>query len=428
MKKEIKVPDIAESVQTGIITSVLVKQGDHVKVDQPVVEIETDKASTDIPSPFEGVVDEIKVKEGDEVKVNQVIMVLETEEKENKTDKKSEKDEGGKESKEKDEDTQEDNEQVKDKEQPKEEKKKDDKKEDDLKEEDTPEDKKRHPSLIPAAPSVRRLARELEVDLAEVKGSGPGERITAEDVTRHSEKPSGKTVKETQAEVQLPDFSKFGPVKHEKIQTIRRITAENVTRSWQSIPHVTHFDEADVTGLENFRKQSQDGFEKNGVKLTVTAILLKIAGFALQKFPRFNASLNGEEIIFKQYFNIGVAVDTPQGLLVPVIRDVNSKSLLQLATELDELAQKARDKKSHPMRCRVEISPFQTWGVSEEPLLLPSFCHRRLPFLVFRGLNTSLFMMVKKSGKEWCSRCHFPTTTELSTEPMVPASCAGSVM
>jgi pyruvate dehydrogenase E2 component (dihydrolipoamide acetyltransferase) len=348
MKKEIKVPDIAESVQTGIITSVLVKKGDHVSVDQPVVEIETDKASTDIPSHFEGVVDEIKVKEGDEVKVNQVIMILETEEKENETDEKTEKEEGGKESKDKDEDTREDEEQVKEKDQPKEEKKKEDKKKDDLKEEESPEEKKRHPSLIPAAPSVRRLAREMKVDLAEVKGSGPGERITAEDVTSHTDKPSVKTEKETQAGVQLPDFSKFGPVKHEKIQTIRRITAENVARSWQSIPHVTHFDEADVTGLEKFRKLSQDEFEKNGVKLTVTAILLKIAGFALQKFPRFNASLNGEEIIFKQYFNIGVAVDTPQGLLVPVIRDVNSKSLLQLATELDELAKKARDKKISP--------------------------------------------------------------------------------
>jgi len=348
MKKEIKVPDIAESVQTGIITSVLVKKGDHVSVDQPVVEIETDKASTDIPSPFEGIVDEIKVKEGDEVKVNQVILILETEEKENEPDKLSGKEESRKESKEKDEDAEVDKEEGKEKDQLKEEKNRDDKKEDDQKKEESPEDKKRHPSLIPAAPSVRRLARELEVDLAEVKGSGPGERITAEDVTSHSDKPSGKPEKELKSDVKLPDFSKFGPVKREKIQTIRRITSENVTRSWQSIPHVTHFDEADVTGLENFRKQSQDGFEKNGVKLTVTAILLKIAGFALQKFPRFNASLDGEEIIFKQYFNIGVAVDTPQGLLVPVIRDVNSKSLLQLANELDELAQKARDKKISP--------------------------------------------------------------------------------
>jgi pyruvate dehydrogenase E2 component (dihydrolipoamide acetyltransferase) len=348
MKKEIKVPDIAESVQTGMITSVLVKKGDHVSVDQPVVEIETDKASTDIPSPFEGVVDEIKVKEGDEVKVNQVIMILETDEKEDKTDKEPEKEEDDQERKEKDEDSPKDKEQVKETDQPKEEKKKDGKKEEDVKEEESPDEKKRHPSLIPAAPSVRRMARELNVDLAEVKGSGPGERITAEDVSRHSDEPQGKTEKEAKPEVQMPDFSKYGPVKHEKVQTIRRITAENVTRSWQNIPHVTHFDEADITGLENFREQSQSGFEKQGVKLTVTAILLKITGFALQKFPRFNASLDGEEIIFKQYYNIGVAVDTPRGLLIPVIRDVHSKSLLQLAKELDELAQKARDKKISP--------------------------------------------------------------------------------
>jgi pyruvate dehydrogenase E2 component (dihydrolipoamide acetyltransferase) len=282
------------------------------------------------------------------VKVNQVIMILETGEGEKEPDKDSGKEEDAKESKKKVEEKEVDEKEVKEKDQPKEEKTKEDEKEKDIKEEESPEDRKKHPSLIPAAPSVRRLARELKVELAEVKGSGPGERITAEDVKEHSDKPSDQTGKETKTGAPLPDFSAFGPVKHEKVQTIRRITAENVTRSWQSIPHVTHFDEADVTGLEKFRKQNQDIFEKNGVKLTVTAILLKIAGFALQKFPRFNSSFNGEEIIFKQYYNIGVAVDTPQGLLVPVIREVHSKSLLQLATELDQLAQKARDKKISP--------------------------------------------------------------------------------
>jgi pyruvate dehydrogenase E2 component (dihydrolipoamide acetyltransferase) len=404
MKKEIKVPDIAESVQTGMITSVLVKKGDHVSIDQPVVEIETDKASTDIPSPFEGVVDEIKVKEGDEVKVNQVIMILETVEKENETDKEPDKDEGNQERKEKDEDTVKDKEQVKEKDQPKEEKKKDGKNEKDEKEEESPEEKKRHPSLIPAAPSVRRMARELKVDLEEVKGSGPGERISAEDVTRHSEQPKGKTEKEAKPDEQIPDFSKYGPFKTEKVQTIRRITAENVTRSWQNIPHVTQFDEADVTDLEKFRKQHLDNFGKNGTKLTVTAILLKITGFALQKFPRFNSSLNGEQIILKQYFNIGVAVDTQQGLLVPVIRDVNSKSLMQLAAELDELAQKARDKK-------ISLDELQggnftisnlggIGGTAFTPIILP-------PQVAILGVSRATFMPVYE-GDELQKRMILP--------------------
>jgi pyruvate dehydrogenase E2 component (dihydrolipoamide acetyltransferase) len=205
-------------------------------------------------------------------------------------------------------------------------------------------------SEVPAAPSVRRLAREMDVDLTRVKGSGPGERITADDVKSYAAKPeeAKEEGKSLNPRIKMPDFSQWGPVSKEKAKTIRRLTAENVLKSWQNIPHVTHFDEADMTSLENFRKQYQQKAEKEGVKLTVTALLLKITGFALQKFPQFNASFSGDEIIYKHYFNIGVAVDTPRGLLVPVIRDVNSKSLIQLSKELDELAAKAREKKISP--------------------------------------------------------------------------------
>jgi pyruvate dehydrogenase E2 component (dihydrolipoamide acetyltransferase) len=352
MKKEIKVPDIAENVEKGTIAAVLVSEGDNVTVDQPLVEIETEKASTDIPSLYEGVVVEIRVKVGDEVKVNQVIMVLETSdqgeqpEEEDGGEKKLEEDKGKGEEK------------PKDKASEKEEDEKDEgkgKEDEEETDEEKAEEKEAKPeqgrklSEVPAAPSVRRLAREMDVDLTRVKGSGPGERITADDVKSYAAKPEeAKEEGKSQPQDKLPDFSQWGPVSKEKAKTIRRLTADNVLKSWQNIPHVTHFDEADMTSLENFRKQYQQKAEKEGVKLTVTALLLKITGFALQKFPKFNASFSGDEIIYKHYFNIGVAVDTPRGLLVPVIRDVNSKSLIQLSKELDELAAKAREKKISP--------------------------------------------------------------------------------
>eukprot|EP00764_Aduncisulcus_paluster_P000862 gnl/Carplike_NY0171/1123_a1525_703.p1 GENE.gnl/Carplike_NY0171/1123_a1525_703~~gnl/Carplike_NY0171/1123_a1525_703.p1 ORF type:complete len:437 (-),score=56.49 gnl/Carplike_NY0171/1123_a1525_703:140-1450(-) len=343
MKKEIRIPDIAENVETGLIAGILVSAGDKVSEDQALVEIETDKATTDIPSPFDGVVDEIKVEEGDEVKVNQVIMIIETEgEAKGDTesdDKNKEKNAGSEDEKEENtkEKTEDDGEEAgsKDDEERKE--------ESDTTEKDEKETKDL--SDIPASPSVRRLARELDVDLTQVEGSGPGKRITAEDVKSFSKRP--EKTEEQKKSAHLPDFSQWGPTSKEPMTTIRKITAKNVSEAWQTIPHVTQFDEADITGLEDFRKNYAGKVEKAGGKLTVTAILLKIVGFALQKFPRFNSSLDieNDQIINKHYYNVGIAADTPQGLLVPVVRDVNSKSLTELSTELSELAQKARDKK-----------------------------------------------------------------------------------
>jgi pyruvate dehydrogenase E2 component (dihydrolipoamide acetyltransferase) len=339
MKKEIKIPDIAENVDTGLIASVLVSKGDTVSKDQPLVEVETDKAATDIPSPYEGVVDEIRVKEGDEVKVGQVIMTIESEEVKEQ-DKEEAKD------KQKEETQDKKNTETGKKE---EEKRPVDEDEDEKKKQPASSDTEvKHPSDIPASPSVRRLARELDADIAKIEGTGPGNRITSDDVRQFAEgKKKQAEPKESEA---LPDFSQWGSVSVKPMDNIRKITAQNVLQSWQTIPHVTQFDEADMTDLENFRKQNQDKISKKGGKLTVTAILLKIAGYALQKFPRFNASLdmNNMEIVYKHYFNIGIAVDTPRGLLVPVVRDVNSKSLADLSVELTEIAKKARNKNIKP--------------------------------------------------------------------------------
>lgn len=345
MKKEIKIPDIAENVETGLIAGILVSVGDKVSEDQPVVEIETDKATTDIPSPFAGIVEEIKVEEGDEVKVNQVIMIIETEGKEEEKGSEEESDKKNKDVKEedsdsKDETTGEDTENDVDKTDEKEET-------DDDEKEQAETDNKNSKDLsdMPASPSVRRLAREMEVDLTQIEGSGPGKRITADDVKNFAEKAGKKEA--PKKSVKLPDFSQWGPTTKEQMTTIRKITSKNVSEAWQTIPHVTQFDEADMTSLEKFRKEYGEKVEKAGGKLTVTAILLKIVGFALQKFPHFNSSLDAEnnEVIAKHYYHIGIAADTPQGLLVPVVRNVNSKSLEELSVELTELAQKAREKK-----------------------------------------------------------------------------------
>ncbi len=367
MKKEFKIPEIAENVETGLITGILVSKGDKVKADQSLVEIETDKAVTALPSPYDGIIDEIKVKEGDEVKVNQVIMIIETEGEDEGKEKEDSKEE---EKSEKERDEEEEESEAENKEEGEEEgedQKKDDegkksgKSEEEKDADETGKDenkssaetekgdretKQQDLSVIPASPSVRRLAREQGVDLTKVQGSGPGNRISAEDIKTHSEQTAASSVKETK----LPDFSQLGPTSSEAMTTIRKITSKNVQQAWQTIPHVTQFDEADMTNLENFRKNYQDKVEKAGGKLTVTSILLKIAGFALQKFPRFNSSLDAqsEKIIYKHYFNVGIAADTPQGLLVPVVRAINKKSLTELSVELTELTQKARDKKISP--------------------------------------------------------------------------------
>jgi pyruvate dehydrogenase E2 component (dihydrolipoamide acetyltransferase) len=363
MKKEIKIPEIAENVEKGVIVGILVAKGDKVKADQALVEIETDKATTDLSSPYEGVIEEIKVKEGDEVKVNQVIMIVETEgdeagsgdavvgsgseEQEEDNDKEEntvqEEDSGKEETKDQDEGDKEEDKLPENSTKEKSEPNADEEQPPEESEQNETESGGRDLSDIPASPSVRRLAREQGIDLTKVKGSGPGNRISAEDIKSYSEKPAASVAKEAK----LPDFAKWGPVSSEAMTNIRKITSRNVQQAWQIIPHVTQFDEADMTNLENFRKNNQDKVEREGGKLTVTAILLKIAGFALLKFPRFNASLDtqNEQIIYKHYVNIGIAADTPQGLLVPVVRDVNKKSLTELSVELTELAQKARDKK-----------------------------------------------------------------------------------
>lgn len=329
MIKEIKIPDIAENVDTGLIAAILVAEGDKVKVDQALVEVETDKATTEIPSDYDGTIKEIKVNEGDEVKVNQVIIILEVNDIENNNDDNAgsipeRSDVGAK---------------KKDAEEKEFEEKQNTHYEQQEIEYKTSKKDKKH---LTASPLAKKIARENNVNMAEVEGSGPGNRVSKSDIENFIEQRDKSSQTQEKKE---PDFVEQGAVTKKPMNNIGKITAKTMHEAWQSIPHVTQFDEADITNLEEFRQQNQGKFKKNGGKLTITAILLKIAGFALQKFAVFNSSLDWEnqEIIYKNYYHISVAVDTPQGLLVPVVRDVNKKSLVEIAVELTELAKKARN-------------------------------------------------------------------------------------
>ena len=200
----------------------------------------------------------------------------------------------------------------------------------------------------PAAPSVRKLAREIGIDVNQVTGSGPGGRISIEDVKRHAKRlNTERPATPAAVPVSLPDFAKWGEIERQAMSNVRLKTAQQLARAWSNVPQVTQFDKADITDLEEHRKRLGQRVELAGGKLTVTAVLVKVVASGLKSFPQFNASIDmaKNEIILKKYYNIGIAVDTDRGLLVPVIRDADSKNIVQLSKDLAELAEKARTKK-----------------------------------------------------------------------------------
>lgn len=375
MAKEIKIPQISEGVDTATISEILVSKGDKIEEDQALIAVETDKASTEVPSPHAGIVKDIKVSEGDEVKVGNVILTLEEsdseEESEDKTEEKASEDKKDDEHESKDQ-----KEASKDKaEDEKSERKKEesddksDEKEKAEREKDSDDEVESKPSKeketdktqqeqkerekepeqqsskdVHASPAVRRLARELGVDIQKIEGSGKSGRVTEKDVRQHKE---GGQKASGQSQLELPDFSKWGNVERQALNNIKKTTAKNVTVSWQSIPHVFQFGEADISEIENYIEEHQDKVEKAGGKLTITSVLTKISALALHKFPKFNASIDMEkkEMILKKYININIAVATDDGLLVPVIKDADRKSIKELSVEISELAEKARAQK-----------------------------------------------------------------------------------
>ena len=375
MAKEFLLPDLGEGIHEAQVLNLKIKEGDTVKEDQMIMEVETDKAAVEIPVPFSGVVSKLYVQQGQTVKVGQPLLAV---------------DGGG-----------------------------------------APAPSKASPPAaaasrpapavraeasrpapqrapapqapvrpihaqigesvsaprpapapariaaeaparrgatpIPAAPAIRRLAREMNVDLGEVHGTGPGGRIVREDLERYRiAGPTGTGVGPARSEPapaprlaptvsddgarpsapsdSLPDFSQWGPIRREPITQIRKTIARQMVRSYTLIPHVTHCDTADVTDLESFRKQHGEVFNEKGTKLTLTTFIVKAVAGALQQFPQLNCSFDDQanEIVYKDYVHIGIAVDTPRGLVVPVIRDCDRKSLLRITKDLNDVAERAR--------------------------------------------------------------------------------------
>lgn len=320
---EVMLPELGEGIDSGDVVSLLVAVGDTVEEEQGLVELEIDKGVVELPAPSAGVVQAIHVQQGDTASIGQLMVTLTgsttatvpasapaaasrpgaavapattTPAPAAAT---------------------------------------------------MPAPSAPAPQVagrpVPAAPSVRRLSREIGVDISGVQGSGPGGRISAADIKAHSKK-LHESGPRTAAAAPLPDFSKWGEIERQPFSNVRRITAQRMSASWSTIPHVTQFDQCDTTDLEAWRKSFGKEVEKAGAKLTPTAIVLKVAAAALRKFPQFSSSIDmaGEEIIRKNYCHIGVAVDTKRGLLVPVIRDVDKKSITKISVELGEMAEKTR--------------------------------------------------------------------------------------
>ncbi len=326
-------PELGENIDFADILSVLVKKGDEIIVDQSLLEIETDKATLEVPSTVNGTIEEVLIKEGDKPNVGDIIFKIRTSDadKKPKVEKDTEK------------------EQITEK--------KEEPVLDPAKGEinnNRPGEIDRQPPITkgaaPAAPSVRRLARELGVDINKVKGSGTAGRISMDDVKAYvknlnENRPAAASTGIIQEK--LPDFSKYGEIENVPMTKIRKVTASHLSYAWSQIPHVTQFDKADITVLEKARKAFNPKVEEAGGKLTVTSILIRVITSALKKFPTFNCSIDmqKQEIIYKKYYNIGIAVDTENGLMVPVLKNTDTKNLTELSVEMGKLAKKARDRK-----------------------------------------------------------------------------------
>jgi pyruvate dehydrogenase E2 component (dihydrolipoyllysine-residue acetyltransferase) len=361
---EFILPELGENIESADVIDVLVSVGDTIEIDDPILEIETDKATFEVPSTVKGIIKELRVAAGDSAAVGQVVLVVEVTEEAEPSGESPDSQSGV---------------EVSSEESPQEpqleparttavsEAPTESRGQVDLSAPPEPVNEEPSPNgsssgtreLVPAAPSTRRLARQIGVDIGQVKGSGPDGRISMDDVKAHAKTLLGGGMTAVAAAtapaaastpmVKLPDFGKFGQTRREKMNNVRRVTANQMHLNWSTIPQVTQFDKADITDLEILRKRLNKQ-SSGGAKITVTAILLKVLASALKKFPQFNASIDMEnqEIVYKDYFNVGVAVDTDRGLLVPVIRNVNGRNIKELANDLDEMAEKARNKKIRP--------------------------------------------------------------------------------
>ncbi len=345
--EKITVPDFGD-VQEITVVDVYIKPGDTVEVEDPLVALESEKAVMDIPSPFAGTITEVKLQEGDTVSSDDLIALLETAAE-------------GEQPRQEDGDDTADEQEATDKQEAADEQ---EAAEADIpaaaarKESDadiTPEEEAQEPAGdLHASPSVRSYARELGVDLQALTATGPKGRILKEDVQKYVKQAvkSGPSPAAAGAGLQidqppLEDFSKYGETEVKALGRIQKISGPHLHRSWVSIPHVTHFDEADITELEKFRKQMNQEVQKDDLKFSPLVFVIKAVVATLKQYPLFNCSLDSanNEIIFKYYYHIGIAVDTPDGLVVPVVKDADRKGIKEIAKELGSLSSNARDGK-----------------------------------------------------------------------------------
>lgn len=325
---ELKLPVLGENIAQGTVTKILVAAGDSIKKGQNILELETDKAVLEVPAPQEGIVGKILIKVGDTVKVGAPVFELSGANAASAPAKPAAQ--------------------------------------------EKPQASVATPAPaaaptpvaaqvsapapaapipvranVPAAPSVRLFAREIGIDIGQVPGSGPGGRISIEDVKKfakalNTSRPAvGGVVAAAQP---LPDFSKWGQIRREPMNNVRRKTAEHLSSAWNSIPHVTQFEKTDITELERLRKR----FSGDKRKLSITPFIIKVVAAALKQFPQFNAAVDmtSNEIVYKSYINVGVAVDTDRGLIVPVLKNVDTKSIMQISDELTQIASRARERKT----------------------------------------------------------------------------------
>jgi len=328
MASEFKLPQLAEGIESADVAELHVKAGDTVEEGQVLMELETDKAVMELPAPQAGKIGALKVKKGDTVKVGQVVLTFDGAESSTSNgaaepaakETKSEKAESAAAP---------------------------------ARATTVPEPVAARASApapsssglpIAAGPATRRLARELGIRLDSLTGTGSGGRITAEDVARAFAGTNGGSGGGGIAVPALPDFSQFGSVERQAFTKLQKTAANNLSMAWQVIPHVTQHDLVDVTDLEAARKRFVEQLGKSGPKVTMTAIAIKAVVRCLKEFPQFNSSYDSKsaELVLKQYYHVGVAVDTPNGLVVPVLRDADKKTILQIAAELGEIAEKAR--------------------------------------------------------------------------------------
>ena len=327
MIKDILLPDLGEGIEGAEVSEVAVAPGDTITAEDTILVLESDKASMEIPAEVNGTVTEIAVAAGDEVKTGQILIKIEISD---STDAIMEEPV-----------LSEETDQIA-----------------------TPPEKEKPPetTLYPvieetsltekvfASPGVRRLARELGINLQIIKGSGPKRRVTKDDLNGYIKLQMAMSAGSIPAPQPVIDFSQWGDVEVQKLTKIKRITGERLQQAWQLIPHVTQFDAADITDLDSLRKEVKKAGAEKGIKVTFLPFLMKALSVVLKEMPEFNSSLdhNNENLVLKNYYHLGVAVDTPRGLTVPVVRDVDQKSVFELSDELMDLSSRARDKKLKP--------------------------------------------------------------------------------